>query len=200
MRGYPITSTGAASCGLPLRSLALGVRATVVHMRVRVLAEADLEPALDLFEEVAAEGRWLANEPPVDRREVGARWRELVRTGEGTILVAEDGGPPAGLAAMVGLAAPELGMLVRASCRGQGVGDALVRACVAWAEGRGAREVVLHVFPHNVAAIALYRKHGFVDRGVLRGAYPRRSGERWDAIRMTLPLAGGQRAGSASSM
>ncbi len=169
-------------------------------MRVRVLAEADLEAALDLFVEVAAEGRWLANEPPVDRREVAARWRDLVRTGEGTILVADDGGPPAGIAAMVGLVAPELGMLVRASRRGQGVGDALVRACVAWAEGRGAREVVLHVFPHNVAAIALYRKHGFVDRAFLKAAYPRRSGERWDAIRMALPLPAAQRGASASSM
>ena len=168
-------------------------------MRVRALAEADLEPALDLFEEVVAEGRWLANEPPVDRREVAARWRDLIRTGEGTILIAEDGGPPAGVAAMVGLASPELGMLVRSTRRGQGVGDALVRACVAWAEGRGAREVVLHVFPHNTAAIALYRKHGFQDRGVLRAAYPRRSGERWDAIRMTLPLPA-QRGARASSM
>ena len=69
-------------------------------MRVRTLADGDLEPCLDLFEEVAAEGRWLANEPPVARREVAARWRDLVKTGEGTILVAEDGGPPAGMAAM----------------------------------------------------------------------------------------------------
>ncbi len=163
-------------------------------MQVRTLAEADLAASLDLFEEVAAEGRWLANEPPVDRREVGARWRDLIRTGEGTILVAEDGGPPAGLAAMVGLAAPELGMLVRAGLRGQGVGDALVRACIAWAEGRGAREIVLHVFPHNEVAIALYRKHGFEDRELLRAAYPRRSGERWDARKMVLRLARAQAA------
>jgi RimJ/RimL family protein N-acetyltransferase len=169
-------------------------------MRVRPLADADLGPALELFEQVAAEGRWLANEPPVDRREVAARWRDLMKTGEGTILVAEDGGPPVGLAAMVGLAAPELGMLVRADRRGQGVGDALVRACVAWAEGRGAREVVLHVFPHNAPAIALYLKHGFEQRGVLRGAYERRNGERWDAIRMTLGLRRGQRGTSPSSM
>lgn len=167
-------------------------------MRVRPLADADLEPALALFEEVAAEGRWLANEPPVDRREVGARWRDLMKTGEGTILVAEDGGPPLGLAAMVGLASPELGMLVRAGRRGEGIGDALVRACIAWAAGRGAREVVLHVFPHNAPAIALYRKHGFEERARLRGAYPRRNGERWDAIRMTLALP--QRGTSASSM
>jgi ribosomal-protein-alanine N-acetyltransferase len=174
-------------------------------VRVRTLTEPDLEPCIDLFEAVAAEGTWLASEPPIDRREVCARWRDLLRTREGTILVAEDGGAPAGLAAMVGLASPELGMLVRAERRRQGVGDALIDACVEWARGRGAREVVLHVFPHNPAAVALYRKHGFEERGLVREAYPRRNGERWDAIRMVLPLgaggaAGGQEAGSASSM
>lgn len=157
-------------------------------MRVRTLTEGDLEPCLELFEAVAAEGRWLANEFPVDRREVRARWLDLIRTGEGTILVADDGGPPAGIAAMVGLLSPELGMLVRAERRRQGVGDALVLACIAWAQGRGAREVVLHVFPHNPGAIALYRKHGFEERGLVRSAYPRKSGERWDAIRMVKPL------------
>jgi GNAT superfamily N-acetyltransferase len=157
-------------------------------MRVRTLADADLEPCLDLFEAVAAEGLWIASEPPIVRREVRARWRDLIATGEGTILVAEDGGPPAGLAAMVGLWRPELGMLVRAERRRQGVGDALVRACVEWARGRGAREVILRVFPHNPGAIALYRKHGFVDRGLARGAYPRKNGESWDALEMALPL------------
>lgn len=167
-------------------------------MPVRTLAEVDLEPCLDLFEEVAAEGRWLANEPPIDRREVAARWRDLLNTGEGTILVAGGGdGPPAGLAAMVGLHAPELGMLVRAGRRRQGFGDALVRGCLAWAAGRGAREVVLHVFPHNPAAIALYRKHGFEERGLVSGAFPRRSGEAWDALKMVKPLAAVRRGASA---
>lgn len=168
-------------------------------MRVRTLGDPDLEPCLDLFEAVAAEGRWLANEPPIDRVEVRARWRDLLATGEGTLVVAEDGGPPAGLAAMVGLGSPELGMLVRADRRRQGVGELLVRACLAWAEGRGAREVVLHVFPHNPAAIALYRKLGFEEAGLVRAAYPRRSGERWDAIRMVRPLRL-QAGASGSSM
>ena len=158
-------------------------------MRVRTLTDDDLEPCLDRFEAVAAERLWLAMEPPIERREVRARWKDLVATGEGTILVAEDGGPPAGLAVIVGLFSPELGMLVREGRRRQGIGDALVVACVAWARARRAREVVLQVFPHNAAAIALYLKHGFVERGLARGAYPRRSGERWDAVEMALPLA-----------
>ncbi len=170
-------------------------------MRVRTLAEPDLEPCLDLFEAVAAEGRGLANEPPIDRGEVRARWRDLLATGEGTLLLAEDGGAPAGLAAMVGLLSPELGMLVRAERRHQGVGDALVRACLGWAARRGAREVVLHVFPHNAPARALYLKHGFEERELVREAYARRNGEVWDAIRMVRPLGpDDQDDGSASSM
>jgi ribosomal protein S18 acetylase RimI-like enzyme len=157
-------------------------------VQVRTLEDADVEAALDLFASVAGEGRWLATEAPFDRREVRARWRDLLLLDEGTLLVADEDGAPVGLAAMVGGSEPELGMLVRADRRRQGVGDALVRACVAWARERGARRVILHVFPHNIAAIALYEKHGFVDRGTVPRAYARKSGERWDAIRMVLEL------------
>jgi ribosomal-protein-alanine N-acetyltransferase len=157
-------------------------------VKVRPIADADLEEALDLFAAVAGEGLWLASEAPLDRREVRARWRDVVEAGEGTILVAEEEGALVGLAAMVGRVEPELGMLVRADRRRRGVGDAIVAACVAWAEERRARRVVLHVFPHNEAAIALYEKHGFVERGIVRKGYPRRSGEAWDAIRMVREL------------
>jgi ribosomal protein S18 acetylase RimI-like enzyme len=153
-------------------------------VQVRRLEDADVEAALDLFAAVAGEGLWLATEAPIDRREVRGRWRDLLESDEGTLLVADDGGAVVGLAAVVGHAEPELGMLVRADRRRQGVGAALVEASVAWARGRGARRVVLHVFLHNPAAIALYQKHGFVERGIVRRGYRRRSGERWDALRM----------------
>jgi RimJ/RimL family protein N-acetyltransferase len=162
-------------------------------VRVRPIEDGDFEEALDLFAAVAAEGRWLATEAPIDRREVRARWRDLLSTGEGAILVADDGGPIVGLAAMVGRAEPELGMLVRADRRRRGVGAAILEACVAWAESRSARRIVLHVFPHNEAAIALYHAHGFVERGTVRKGYPRRSGEAWDAIRMVRELYPRQR-------
>lgn len=158
-------------------------------MQVRPLADGDLEAALDLFEAVAGEGRWLATELPLDRREVRARWRDLLASGAGAILVAVDeNGALAGLAALVGIDEPELGMAVRAGLRRRGVGDALVRASIATARSRGARRLVLHVFLHNPAALGLYAKHGFVERGVARGAFPRRSGERWDALRMVREL------------
>ncbi len=161
--------------------------APLSRVRVRTLCDEDLEASLDLFEAVAAEGVWLATEAPVKRREVALGWRDLLATAEGTLLVADEGGAPVGLAAMVGKAAPELGVLVRADRRRRGIGDALVEACFAWARERGAREVVLHVFAHDGAALALYRKHGFEEQGAPRPCR-RRNGEVWEAARMVKEL------------
>lgn len=160
---------------------------------MRRLERSDLEACLDLFAAVCAERAWLATEPPVDRREVRRGWEALLATGEGTLLLAEaeEGAPPAGLAMLVGRSLPQLGMLVAAGHRRQGVGDALVAAAVEWARAAGAGELVLHVFVHNVAARALYAKHGFAASSVLRGAFPRSTGERWDAIRMVKALGSG---------
>lgn len=149
---------------------------------------ADLDRCLPLFVAVAEEARFIASEPPVDRREIRARWKALLETSEGTLLVAEDGEAPVGLAVMVGRDAPELGMLVAADRRGRGIGSALVEACLAWAREAGAARVVLQVFPHNTAARALYRKHGFAETGGAARAFRRASGEVWDAIRMERPL------------
>jgi RimJ/RimL family protein N-acetyltransferase len=44
------------------------------------------------------------------------------------------------------------------------------------------------VFTHNTAAIALYRKFGFVEEGRRIRQYRRASGELWDSIIMGLPL------------
>lgn len=158
-------------------------------MRVRTMREADLEAGLDLFEAVAAEGSWLATEAPIDRREVRARWRDLLACGEGTILVAEDGGALLGLGAVAGLASPELGMLVRADRRRRGIGEAILVACISWATEIGARELVLHVFRHNEGAIALYRKHGFQERPIPNLFDRRRGVRRREAIRMVKDLA-----------
>ena len=74
------------------------------------------------------EGRWIATEAPIDRREVRLRWEELLRSGEGTLLLAEEGEgtPPLGLAALVGRARPELGMLVAPDSRRRWIGSALL--------------------------------------------------------------------------
>jgi RimJ/RimL family protein N-acetyltransferase len=46
------------------------------------------------------------------------------------------------------------------------------------------------VFAHNTAAIALYRKSGFVEEGRRTGQYRRASGELWDCVVMGLTLEG----------
>ncbi|KDR60170.1 MULTISPECIES: GNAT family N-acetyltransferase [Streptomyces] len=51
--------------------------------------------------------------------------------------------------------------------RGQGVGDLLTGAVEAWARRAGARALRLAVVPGNEAAVALYRRHGFVASGEL---------------------------------
>ena len=44
------------------------------------------------------------------------------------------------------------------------------------------------MWPHNDAAIALYRSRGFTVEGRLRRQYRRADGELWDAITMGLVL------------
>jgi len=77
----------------------------------------------------------------------------------------------------------DLGLMVAASSRRQGVGSALLEQAVAWARASGIRKLELHVFPHNEAAIRLYEKFGFVREGYRHGQY-RRGGGYVDAILM----------------
>jgi RimJ/RimL family protein N-acetyltransferase len=64
----------------------------------------------------------------------------------------------------------------------------LLTACIEWARSAGAHKVVLDLWPHNDAAMALYRKFGFVQEGYLTKHYRRRDGELWDSIEMGLVL------------
>jgi RimJ/RimL family protein N-acetyltransferase len=82
----------------------------------------------------------------------------------------------------------EIGMLVAAAWRGRGVGTALVAAAIEWARARGLHKLTLSVFPHNDAAIALYRKFGFVEEGRRIQQIRRANGELWDLIEMGLLL------------
>jgi ribosomal protein S18 acetylase RimI-like enzyme len=62
-----------------------------------------------------------------------------------------------------------ISMWVAPFARGQGVGDALVDAVIAWAREQQATRVVLAVFAQNERALALYRRRGFIDAGVTSG-------------------------------
>ncbi len=72
--------------------------------------------------------------------------------------------------------------------RGRGVGSALMSAAIDWARERGLHKLSLSVWPHNAAAIALYRKYGFVEEGRRVQQIRRQSGELWDLVDMGLML------------
>ena len=57
----------------------------------------------------------------------------------------------------------------------------------------------LQAWPHNTGAIALYRRAGFVEEGVLRRHYRRRNGELWGVVVMGLLLDEEPRANGRTS-
>jgi ribosomal protein S18 acetylase RimI-like enzyme len=59
-------------------------------------------------------------------------------------------------------------MAVLPGWRGRGVGTALLAEAFRWAREVGVEKLSLSVFPHNRAALALYRRFGFVEEGRLR--------------------------------
>ena len=77
----------------------------------------------------------------------------------------------------------DLGLMVAAGSRRQGIGSALLEQAVRWAHETDVSKLELHVFPHNTPAIALYERFGFVREGYRRGHY-RRGDELVDAILM----------------
>ena len=59
-----------------------------------------------------------------------------------------------------------LGIGVLADYRGQGIGEALIRAALQRAKIKGLTRIELTVFENNKPAIALYKKLGFVEEGI----------------------------------
>ena len=146
---------------------------------------------IDLYEAVAAEGKWIGGEAPVDREMMRHRFDERLAQsgGRATIFVAEADREMIGhLGIEERRGVADLGMLVAVAWRGCGVGSALMKEALRWAGEEGAHKVVLQVWPHNQAALTLYRRFGFVEEGRLRRHYRRRGGELWDAVLMGIVL------------
>jgi RimJ/RimL family protein N-acetyltransferase len=153
-------------------------------VEIRAAQDADRWPLAFLFAAVAEERDGIAAEPPVDVGRRAASW-DLERT---LVALADD--EVVGLIFVVesGFGFGEIGMMVAADWRGKGVGTALVAAAVDWARARGLHKLTLSVFPQNEAAVALYRKFGFVDEGRRSKHIRRANGELWDLIDMGLLL------------
>jgi RimJ/RimL family protein N-acetyltransferase len=133
---------------------------------------------------VAEERDGIAAEPPIDVEERASSWRL-----DGTLVALAVGEIVGQLhVEQSRLGFGEIGMMVAADWRGRGVGTALVAAAIDWARARGLHKLTLSVFPHNDAAIALYRKFGFVEEGRREKQIRRANGELWDLIEMGLLL------------
>jgi len=81
----------------------------------------------------------------------------------------------------------DLGLMVAATHRRQGIGRELLATAVGWAKETGVTKLELHVFPWNEPAIKLYEQFGFEREGY-RKAHYRRGLDEVDAILMALHL------------
>lgn len=168
-----------------------------MRFRVRDAEPGDAEQLTRLAEAVSAEPEgWLIS--------TGGEWRSvgeerrylkaLRRYPHAAVVVAErEDGALVGRLSVARDTHPasahvaDLGLMVAADARRQGVGRALLDAAVEWARGAGVRKLELHVFPWNEAAIRLYERFGFEREGYRRGHY-RRADEDVDAILMAYRL------------
>ena len=151
---------------------------------IRAAVDGDRKSLALLFAAVAEERDGIAAEPPIDVEALAGRWQldgTLVGVAAGE-LVGELRVEP------TYFGYGEIGMMVAAGWRGRGVGTALVAAAIDWARERGLHKLSLGVFPHNEAAIALYRKFGFADEGRRIEHIRRANGEQWDLVEMGLLL------------
>ncbi len=158
---------------------------------VRDAALTDVPAVVALLAQVAAEGRWIGTEAPVDTARFEKLFTETIEAEHSHLLVATDGGRVIGNLGLhpttPGVVA--LGMSIDPGYRGQGIGTALLSAAVAWARDQEAvHKLELEVWPHNAAGLALYSKVGFAVEGRRRRHYRRNTGELWDSIVMGLVL------------
>ena len=151
----------------------------------------EAEAFIDMFEAIAAEGRWIGTEAPLsNERKARLREQTVNPPDSSATFVAEAGGALVGWV-WVGRdthGRVDLGMGVVEGWRGRGVGSQLLDAAIAWAKEHAAHKIQLEVWPHNTGAQRLYEKSGFVAEGRLRRHWRRANGQLWDSIPMGLVL------------
>jgi len=142
-------------------------------VEVRPARAGDARGYLELWRAVVAEGRWVRSEEATQPLRVYRRRFRTSWSSEGADLVAARGGRLVGHLAIQRERHPvtrhvaTLGLAVAADERGLGIGAGLLAGALDWARSVGVEKVVLSVYPHNAAAIGLYRRFGFVEEGRL---------------------------------
>jgi ribosomal protein S18 acetylase RimI-like enzyme len=171
----------------------VGEQAPGLRFSVRRGSSTDFDAVSALYSAVAAEGLWIAAEAPVEwtsqRREAWCRTADDEACGA-WFLANDDAARLVGYLAVIraGAEHADFAMAVAAAHRGLGVGGALLDAAVAWCRATALSKISCQVWPHNGAALALYRSRGFLIEGRLRRHWRRRNGQLWDAIAMGLVL------------
>lgn len=144
---------------------------------VRTAAESDAAALLWLLRRLDDETRFMMYEPG-ERTTTLREQRDLLvgahPGSNGTILLAEGGGRPVGFLEASGGAFRRnrhvvhlvIGVLKAHASRG--IGTALLKEADLWARDRGIHRLELTVMAHNLAAVALYEKAGFVVEGTRR--------------------------------
>ena len=164
---------------------------------VRPATPADAHALVDLAEGVGREeGRWILGTGPWRSASDERRYlRTIHRHPDAAVFVAEDAGRIVGRLSLSRDPHPasrhvaDLGLMVAASHRRQGIGTRLLERAVEWARESGVRKLELHVFPWNDPALGLYESFGFVREGYRKRHYER-GDELVDAILMAYFVVG----------
>jgi len=142
-------------------------------MLIRNASEDDLPGILAIYNHVIAHTTAVYTDAPAPLADREA-WFAARRAGSFPVLVADDAGvvgfasfgdfrPWPGYAATV-----EHSVHVREDARGRGIGSALVRRLIDEARARDKHVMIGGIDAGNAASIALHRRLGFVEAGVLR--------------------------------
>jgi ribosomal protein S18 acetylase RimI-like enzyme len=141
-------------------------------LEVRAARPADARAFLEFWTAIVAEERFVRTEEvQLPARAYRRRFRQ--RSGLETHLLAFEGGRLAGHVTVQREQHPvtrhvgSLAIAVAAGARRRGIGRRLMEEAIAWSRDAGVEKLVLSVYPHNEAAISLYRSFGFVEEGRL---------------------------------
>lgn len=166
------------------------------RVQVRVAVPGDAARVVMLASAVASEPEgWLLADS--SWRSVGEERRYIrtvLRHPDAALLVAATGEEIVGRLSIMRDPHPssahvaDIGLMVAAQCRRQGIGSALMLAAETWAQAAAISKLELHVFPHNLAAIGLYEKLGYRREGLRAAHYRRPDGSFVDAILMAKHL------------
>jgi len=142
-----------------------------------------------LFTAVAEERDSIGTEPGFDAAQRQSSILTSIEEGiSGVFVAAREDVVVGSLSVQVQHHVGSLGMMVARQHRRQGIGGRLLDEGLRWARASRLHKVDLGVWPHNAAAIALYRSRGFTVEGRLRRHYRRANGELWDMVAMGLVL------------